>query len=71
MNTPAILTSPRTSLMLVFMVVMKGYTINKQLIVLQNDLDNADWRIRRGSQHRIDLINQMETGGLERKNVEG
>jgi len=45
--------------------------MNKQLLTLQNDLDNAYWRIRQGSQHRIELLNQIETDKLERKQVEG
>ena len=51
MKPPPILSSPRTSLMLLLvmvMVVMRSYTMNKQLLTLQNDLDNAYWRIRQG-----------------------
>merc|ERR1719508_693481 len=64
MKPPPILSSPRTSLMLLLamvMVIMRSYTINKQVITLQNDLDNAYWRIGKGSQHRIQLMNQIET----------
>merc|ERR1719186_2400576 len=64
MKPPSILSSPRTSLMLLLVmviVVMRSYTMNKQLLTLQNDLDDAHWRIRQGSQHRIELLNQIET----------
>merc|ERR1719431_2350787 len=53
MNTPAILTSPKTSSLLLlglFMVVMRGYSINQKLLALQNDIDNANWIIRQGGQ---------------------
>merc|ERR1719186_1130323 len=74
MKPPPILSSPKTSLMLLLvmvMVIMRSYTINKQLITLQNDLDNAYWRIVKGSQHRTELLNQIETAKLERKQLEG
>jgi hypothetical protein len=51
MTMPAMLTSPKISLMLLLglmMVAVRGYTTNQQLLGLQNDLDNADWRIRQG-----------------------
>jgi hypothetical protein len=52
MTAPPILSSPRTSMVLVLMVsmvVMRSYTINKQVLELESDLANADWRIRQGS----------------------
>lgn len=67
---PAMLTSPKISLMLLlglFIVATRGYTTNQQLLGLQNDLDNANWRIRQGSQYRVDLLYQIETAGLEKK----
>eukprot|EP00090_Calanus_glacialis_P019263 TRINITY_DN2962_c0_g1_i1.p1 TRINITY_DN2962_c0_g1~~TRINITY_DN2962_c0_g1_i1.p1 ORF type:complete len:334 (-),score=106.40 TRINITY_DN2962_c0_g1_i1:60-1061(-) len=70
MTMPAMLTSPKISLMLLLglmIVVVRGYTTNQQLLGLQNDLDNADWRIRQGSQHRVDLLYQIETEGWEKK----
>eukprot|EP00090_Calanus_glacialis_P019264 TRINITY_DN2962_c0_g1_i2.p1 TRINITY_DN2962_c0_g1~~TRINITY_DN2962_c0_g1_i2.p1 ORF type:complete len:334 (-),score=106.68 TRINITY_DN2962_c0_g1_i2:60-1061(-) len=70
MTMPAMLTSPKISLMLLlglFIVATRGYTTNQQLLGLQNDLDNADWRIRQGSQHRVDLLYQIETEGWEKK----
>merc|ERR1719186_354109 len=74
MKPPPILSSPRTSLMLLLvmvMVIMRSYTIDKQLLTVQNDLDNAYWRIGKGSQHRIQLMTQIETAKLERKQLEG
>jgi len=70
MTMPAILTSPKISLMLLlglFMVATRGYTTNQQLLGLQNDLDNANWRIRQGAQYRVDLLNQIEIAGFEKK----
>merc|ERR1711892_682980 len=67
MTMPAILSSPKLSLMLLvvlFMLSMGGYSTNQELLGLQNDLDNAHWRIRQGAQHRIDLLNQIETAGV-------
>ena len=52
LTAPPILSSPRTSLVLLLMlimVVMRSYTMNKQLLELESDLANADWRIRQGS----------------------
>eukprot|EP00092_Neocalanus_flemingeri_P019654 GFUD01021286.1.p1 GENE.GFUD01021286.1~~GFUD01021286.1.p1 ORF type:complete len:405 (+),score=120.99 GFUD01021286.1:93-1307(+) len=74
MKPPPILSSPKTSLLLLLlmvMLVMRSYTISKQLITLQNDLDDADWRIRQGSQHRIELLSKLETAKLERQQLEG
>ena len=51
MTLPDILTSPKISLMLLLglmIVAVRGYTTNQQLLGLQNDLDNAHWRIRQG-----------------------
>jgi len=67
MTMPAILSSPKLSLMLLvvlFMLSMRGYSTNQELLGLQNDLDNAHWRIRQGAQHRIDLLDQIETAGV-------
>merc|ERR1711892_1255200 len=68
MTMPAILSSPKLSLMLLvvlFMLSMRGYNTNQELLGLQNDLDNAHWRIRQGAQHRIDLLKQIETAGKQ------
>merc|ERR1711892_1328554 len=68
MTMPAIMSSPKLSLMLLvvlFMLAMKGYSTNQELLGLQNDLDNAHWRIRQGAQHRIDLLEQIETAGVQ------
>merc|ERR1712106_1235140 len=68
MTMPAILSSPKLSLMLLvvlFMLSMRGYSTNQALLGLQNDLDNAHWRIRQGAQHRIDLLKQIETAGKQ------
>merc|ERR1711892_1468109 len=65
---PAILSSPKLSLMLLavlFMLSMRGYSTNQELLGLQNDLDNAHWRIRQGAQHRIDLLEQIESAGVQ------
>ena len=73
MTTPSILTSPKTSLMLLLglsMVVMRGYNTNQKLLALQNDIDDANWIIRQGGQHRLDLLNQIERQGLGRPKVE-
>merc|ERR1712106_568980 len=67
MTMPAILSSPKLSLMLLvvlFMLSMRGYSTNQELLGLQNDLDNAHWRIRQGAQHRIDLLKQIKTAGM-------
>merc|ERR1712106_932633 len=67
MTMPAILSSPKLSLVLLvllFMLSMRGYSTNQELLGLQNDLDNALWRIRQGAQHRIDLLGQIETAGV-------
>merc|ERR1711892_232972 len=67
MTMPAILSSPKLSLMLLvvlFILSMRGYSTNQESLGLQNDLDNAHWRIRQGAQHRIDLLQQMETAGV-------
>merc|ERR1711892_1247680 len=67
MTMPAILSSPKLSLMLLvvlFMLSMRGYSTNQESLGLQNDLDNAHWRIRQGAQHRIDLLEQIETAGV-------
>merc|ERR1711892_691449 len=67
MTMPAILSSPKLSLVLLvvlFMLSMRGYSTNQELLGLQNDLDNAHWRIRQGAQHRIDLLRQIETAGV-------
>merc|ERR1711892_1253763 len=47
------------------MLSMRGYSTNQELLGLQNDLDNAHWRIRQGAQHRIDLLYQIETAGIQ------
>merc|ERR1712123_495175 len=68
MTMPAILSSPKLSLMLLVvlsMLSMRGYSTNQELLGLQNDLDNAHWRIRQGAQHRIDLLEQIETAGIQ------
>merc|ERR1711892_1085588 len=68
MTMPAILSSPKLSLVLLvvlFMLSMRGYSTNQELLGLQNDLDNAHWRIRQGAQHRIDLLEQIETAGKQ------
>merc|ERR1719483_1986212 len=64
MTMPAILSSPKLSLMLLCMLSIRGYSPNQELLGLQNDLDNAHWRIRQGAQHRIDLLEQIETAGV-------
>merc|ERR1719244_1343871 len=70
MTMPAILSSPKLSLMLLLgllIVTMRGYNTNQQLLGLENDLDNAHWRIRRGGLHRMDLLKQIEMAGTIRK----
>merc|ERR1712179_772842 len=70
MTMPAILSSPKLSLMLLLgllIVTMRGYNTNQQLLGLENDLDNAHWRIRQGGLHRMDLIKQIEMAGMIRK----
>merc|ERR1711970_1129716 len=70
MTMPATLSSPKLSLMLLLgllIVTMRGYNTNQQLLGLENDLDNAHWRIRQGGLHRIDLIKQIEMAGMIRK----
>jgi len=74
MKPPPILSSPKISIILLLvmlMVVVRSYTISNQLLLMQNDLDTAHWRIRQGSQHRIELLNQMEKDKMERKLVGG
>merc|ERR1719244_1774220 len=70
MTMPTILSFPKLSLMLLlglFIVTMRGYNTNQQLLGLENDLDNAHWRIRQGGLHRMDLIKQIEMAGMIRK----
>merc|ERR1719244_892400 len=70
MTMPTILSSPKLSLMLLLgllIVTMRGYNTNQQLLGLENDLDNAHWRIRQGGLHRMDLIKQIEMAGMTRK----
>merc|ERR1719244_818686 len=70
MTMPTILSFPKLSLMLLlglFIVTMRGYNTNQQLLGLENDLDNAHWRIRQGGLHRMDLIKQIEMAGMARK----
>merc|ERR1711892_747170 len=68
MTMPVILSSPKLSLVLLvvlFMLSMRGYSTNQELLGLENDLDNAHWRIRQGAQHRIDLLEQIERRGKQ------
>jgi len=70
MTMPTILSSPKLSLMLLLgllIVTMRGYNTNQQLLGLENDLDNAHWRIRQGGLHRMDLLKQIEMAGMIRK----
>merc|ERR1712179_420127 len=70
MTMPTILSSPQLSLMLLLgllIVTMRGYNTNQQLLGLENDLDNAHWRIRQGGLHRMDLLKQIEMAGMIRK----
>merc|ERR1719233_2372969 len=70
MTMPTILSSPKLSLLLLLgllIVTMRGYDTNQQLLGLENDLDNAYWRIRQGGLYRIDLIKQIEMAGMIRK----
>merc|ERR1711970_1668529 len=70
MTMPATLSSPKLSLMLLLgllIVTMRGYNTNHQLLGLENDLDNAHWRIRQGGLHRIDLLKQIEMAEMIRK----
>merc|ERR1719431_1769913 len=70
MSTPSILSSPKLSLMLLLgllIVTMRGYNTNQQLLGLENDLDNANWRIRQGGLYRMDLLKQIEIAGMTRK----
>merc|ERR1719233_2343603 len=70
MTMPTILSSPKLSLMLLLgllIVTMRGYNTNQQLLGLENDLDNANWRIRQGGLYRIDLLKQIEMAGMIRK----
>merc|ERR1719244_42890 len=70
MTMPTILSSPKLSLMLLLgllIVTMRGYNTIQQLLGLENDLDNAHWRIRQGGLHRIDLLKQIEMAGMIRK----
>merc|ERR1719250_423668 len=70
MTMPAILSSPKLSLMLLLgllIVTMRGYNTNQQLLGLENDLDNAHWRIRQGGLYRMELLKQIEMAGMTRK----
>merc|ERR1719430_712710 len=70
MTMPTILSSPKLSLMLLLgllIVTMRGYNTNQQLLGLENDLDNAYWRIRQGGLYRMDLLKQIEMSGMTRK----
>merc|ERR1719233_325822 len=70
MTMPTILSSPKLSLMLLLgllIVTMRGYNTNQQLLGLENDLDNANWRIRQGGLYRMDLLKQIEISGMTRK----
>merc|ERR1711970_38280 len=70
MTMPTILSSPKLSLMLLLgllIVTMRGYNTNQQLLGLENDLDNANWRIRQGGLYRMDLLKKIEMAGMIRK----
>merc|ERR1711970_1007631 len=70
MTMPAILSSPKLSLMLLLgllIVTMRGYNTNQQLLGLENNLDNAHWIIRQGGLHRMDLLKQIEMAGMTKK----
>merc|ERR1712013_798794 len=70
MTMPSILSSPKLSLMLwlgLLIVTMRGYNTNQQLLGLENDLDNAHWRIRQGGLYRMELLKQIEMAGMTRK----
>jgi len=70
MTMPAILSSPKLSLMLLLgllIVTMRGYNTNQQLLGLENDLDNAHWRIRQGGLYRMELLKQIEMAGMTKK----
>jgi len=70
MTMPTILSSPKLSLMLLLgllIVTMRGYNTNQQLLGLENDLENANWRIRQGGLHRMDLLKQIEMAEMTRK----
>merc|ERR1711892_271109 len=72
MTPPPILTSPKTSLIMLLtltMVLMRSQTMNSQILDLNAELSTAEWRIRQGSQHRIDLLSQLETAGLKGKQL--
>merc|ERR1719347_2024242 len=67
MTMPVILSSPKLSLMLLLgllIVTMRGYNTNQQLLGLENDLDNAHWRIRQGGLYRMELLKQIEMAML-------
>jgi len=60
---PPILTSPKSSLMLIVMialVLIRSYTMSNQLLELEMELSNADMTIRKGSQHRQELLNLLK-----------
>merc|ERR1719347_150184 len=66
MTMPAILSSPKLSLMLLLgllIVTMRGYNTNQQL----HGLENAHWRIRQGGLYRMELLKQIEMAGMTRK----
>merc|ERR1719483_520719 len=72
MTAPTILTSPKTSLIMLLMltmVVVRSYTMSTKLLEVNKELAKAEWRIRQGSQHRIDLLNQIETEGIKGKQL--
>merc|ERR1740137_121669 len=72
MTPPPILTSPKTSLIMLLtltMVLIRSQTMNSQMLDLNAELATAEWRIRHGSQHRIDLLQQIDTAGLKGKQL--
>jgi len=66
---PPALSSPFSILFLLVLllgILLRGHSINKELIKLEKDLANAEWRIRQGTQHRIQLLEKLETKRIEK-----
>eukprot|EP00092_Neocalanus_flemingeri_P017548 GFUD01018986.1.p1 GENE.GFUD01018986.1~~GFUD01018986.1.p1 ORF type:complete len:402 (-),score=98.09 GFUD01018986.1:115-1320(-) len=64
----------KTSLLLLLLLtacLLRDYNHNKELLGLQESLASANWRIRQGAQHRVELLETIETNNLVRRHAGG
>jgi len=68
---PKFLSTSKGALVLqivLLLVALRSYSTNEKLLEVQHDLENAQWRLKQGAQHSINLLQKLEKMNMVKVN---